>query len=90
MGRRDLFHRSRLLLDDITEGAPPPVAGSFRGAIASGALGGVVGLIVGLFANPGTAWFAVFELGVPAAILGGVVGFLAGAAAWVFGRGRTD
>jgi len=51
------------------------------GAAGAGLVGGVVGLIVGLFAYPPTAWFAVFELGVPAAILGGLIGLLAGAIA---------
>jgi len=44
-----------------------------RGSAAAGALGGVVGLILGLLANPPTAPFAVIEVGVPAAIAGGLV-----------------
>ena len=35
------------------------------GALAAGVIGGGVGLVVGLLANPATAWFAVFEIGVP-------------------------
>jgi riboflavin transporter FmnP len=42
-----------------------------------GVIGAIVGLVVGLLAYPPTAWFAVFELGVPAAIAGGVVGLVA-------------
>jgi hypothetical protein len=42
-----------------------------------GVIGAIVGLVVGLVAYPPTAWFAVFELGVPAAIAGGVVGLVA-------------
>jgi ABC-type uncharacterized transport system permease subunit len=40
-------------------------------------IGAIVGLIVGLNANPATAWFAVFELGIPAAIAGSLVGCIA-------------
>ena len=38
----------------------------------------VVGLIVGLHVYPPTAWFAVFELGVPAAIVGALLGLASG------------
>jgi hypothetical protein len=48
------------------------------GAIVMGAIGGLVGLILGLLAYPATAWFAVLEVGVPAAIAGGLVGSLVG------------
>lgn len=41
-------------------------------------IGGIVGLIVGLSAYPPTAWFAVFELGVPAGIACGLIGLVAG------------
>jgi hypothetical protein len=44
------------------------------GAASAGAVGGLVGLIIGLHAYAATAWFAVFELGVPSAIAGGFVG----------------
>jgi hypothetical protein len=44
--------------------------------VTAGVLGGAVGLVVGLDANPATAWFAVFELGVPAAFLGAWVGLV--------------
>ena len=43
-----------------------------------GVLGGVVGLVVGLVSYAPTAWFAVLEVGVPAAVLGLLVGLLAG------------
>lgn len=41
------------------------------------AVGGIAGLILGLGANPATAWFAVIEVGVPAGIAGALVGGLA-------------
>jgi hypothetical protein len=53
-----------------------------RGATAAGLVGGVVGLVVGLRVYPPTAWFAIFELGLPAAILGGIVGLASGAVAY--------
>ncbi|MGV8978211.1 MAG: hypothetical protein ACOH17_09220 [Cellulomonas sp.] len=45
---------------------------------AAGALGGVVGLVVGLRAYAPTAWFAIFEIGVPAALLGFLLGLVVG------------
>ncbi len=57
-----------------------------RGAAVAGLLGAVAGLIVGLSVHPATAWFAAFELGLPAAILGALVGCAAGAVATAFGR----
>ncbi|MGO9902939.1 MAG: hypothetical protein ACLP0J_25345 [Solirubrobacteraceae bacterium] len=41
-------------------------------------LGGIGGLTRGLEVRPATAWFAVFELGIPAAIVGGLVGLMGG------------
>jgi len=43
--------------------------------------GFLVGGTIGLDAHPATAGFAVFELGVPASVLGGFVGLVSGAAA---------
>ncbi len=56
---------------------PLPAQGAIIGACSGGMIGAIVGLVVGLLAYPPTAWFAVFELGVPAAIAGGVVGVIA-------------
>ena len=60
-----------------------PTAGTLErytltGLLVAGALGAVVGGVLGLFAYPPTAWFAVLEVGLPAAILGGMLGFLVG------------
>jgi hypothetical protein len=44
-------------------------------------VGGIVGLIIGLRVHPATAWFAIFELGMPATIVGGFVGAVSGAVA---------
>jgi len=48
------------------------------GALVLGALGAVVGLVLGLRAYVPTAWAAVLEVGVPAAYLGAVLGLLTG------------
>lgn len=44
-----------------------------------GALGGIAGLVIGLRVNPGTAWFATFEIGAPAAVVGFALGAVTGA-----------
>ncbi len=48
------------------------------GLVVAGVLGGLVGLALGLRAHPATAWFAVLEVGVPAAMAGAVLGALVG------------
>ena len=55
------------------------------GAASASVIGGIVGLVVGLFAYAPTAWFAIFELGVPAGVVGGIVG-LVGALILTAGR----
>jgi hypothetical protein len=52
-----------------------------RGAASAGLVGGVVGLVVGLRVYPPTAWFAIFEVALPASILGGLIGLSSGAVA---------
>jgi hypothetical protein len=49
-------------------GMPRSVRWAIVGAVSWGVIGAIVGLVVGLFAYAPTAWFAVFELGIPAAI----------------------
>jgi hypothetical protein len=41
-------------------------------------IGAVAGLVIGLIVFAPTAVFAVVELGLPATIIGGVIGLLAG------------
>ena len=60
------------------------------GSIVVGFLGALVGLILGLRAYPATAWFAVFEVGVPAGIAGAVVGAFVGVLAMVVRRAIHD
>ena len=52
---------------------PTTLRWAFVGGGATGLAGGVAGLVVGLEAYPPTAWFAVFELGVPAGLAGGLL-----------------
>lgn len=53
------------------------------GAILAGSVGAVAGLIVGLYAYAPTAWFAIFELGIPSAFAGAALGALAASVAIV-------
>jgi membrane associated rhomboid family serine protease len=48
------------------------------GLLAGLVLGAIGGLIRGLQVHPAMAWFAVFELAVPAAIAGALVGLVCG------------
>ena len=59
------------------------------GIVSMFAVGAIVGLVVGLDANPSTAWFAVFEAGIPAALLGGIVGILIGTVVYAVRRHRA-
>ena len=62
---------------------PPVLAAVLIGAVLLGGIGGAVGLVLGLLAHPPTAWFAVLEVGVPAAALGSLFGLI------VWGIART-
>jgi hypothetical protein len=57
---------------------PSPRRFALIGLLVFGITGAIAGLISGLFAYPPTAWFAVLEVGVPAAMLGALTGFLVG------------
>ncbi len=57
---------------------PLPTRFAVIGALVLGIAGGIGGLISGLFAYPPTAWFAVVEVGLPAAVLGGLAGCVVG------------
>jgi hypothetical protein len=59
-------------------GLPVLTRSVVAGAACVGVLGCVAGLVLGLLVHPPTAWFAVFELGIPAAIAGGIVGLMSG------------
>jgi hypothetical protein len=57
-----------------------PIWGRYAvvGGTSAGAAGALAGLVIGLLVYPPTAAFAVLELGLPAAVVGGVVGLAAG------------
>ena len=63
-----------------------PKRGAVVGAVLLGLLGSLVGLIRGLSVYPPTAWFALFEVGVPALIVGGLFGAIVGSVLRVLGR----
>lgn len=56
---------------------PSTTRWAVAGATLAGVIGGIAGLIIGISVYPPTAWFAVFEIGLPAAVAGGVLGLLA-------------
>lgn len=53
---------------------------SVRSGIVLGTVGAVAGLLVGLAAYPPTAWFAVLEVGIPAFVVGTLLGAAVGIA----------
>lgn len=57
----------------------PPLRFALIGAMTLGTAGAASGLTVGLFTYAPTAPFALVELGLPSAVLGGVVGCAVGA-----------
>ncbi|HEY3438590.1 MAG TPA: hypothetical protein VGK35_12960 [Actinotalea sp.] len=59
------------------------------GGVVAGVLGGVAGLIIGLRVYPPTAWFAIIEVGLPAAVVGALLGLLLGAVARETSRRRV-
>ncbi|WP_017935903.1 hypothetical protein [Nocardioides sp. Iso805N] len=52
------------------------------GAAALGTLGGIVGLVIGLHVYAPTAAVAILEVGMPAALTGGLLGLLSGSLVW--------
>ena len=55
--------------------APP--RWTLAGVCIAGSLGGIIGLLIGLHVYAPTAPVAMIELGLPAAVLGGIVGMAA-------------
>lgn len=51
-----------------------PLRWAGLGAAALGTVGAIIGLVVGLIVHPPTAFVAMLELGVPAMVVGGLVG----------------
>lgn len=67
---------------------PLPVRSGVVTALVLGALGGITGLAIGLRVYAPTAWFAAVEVGLPAAVLGGLVGSAVGAVVQLTRRRR--
>lgn len=63
---------------------PVPLRHAVIGAVVLGASGGLVGLAIGLRTYVPTAWFAILEVGVPAAFLGAVLGLVVGSLVYVY------
>ena len=68
---------------------PLPLRAGISCALVCGVLGGLCGLVLGLIAYPPTAWFAVLEVGVPAAFVGGLGGLVVGGLVWLARRARV-
>ena len=79
-GARD--HRLEIVSDGMSTFGPE--RGALIGAACLGVLGALAGLILGLLVHPSTAWFALFEVGLPATIIGALVGAIVGLAARAF------
>ena len=67
---------------------PSPARQAVSGAIILGSIGTLVGVVLGLVAYPPTAWAAAIEVGLPAAALGLIGGFVIGLFARVPPRAR--
>ncbi|GAA1924105.1 hypothetical protein [Nocardioides marmoribigeumensis] len=72
---------ARRAVSETLRALPVPLAYALVAATVSGTVGGGVGLVLGLRAYVPTAWFAVLEVGLPAAVLGAVLGLVAGSLA---------
>ena len=57
---------------------PIAIRGMAVGVVLLGGAGGLAGLLIGLRVHAPTAWFAVLELGLPAGLVGGLLGLAAG------------
>jgi len=66
---------------DALRASPQAIRWAVLGAASVGTVGAMVGLMVGLHVSLWTAPVAMIELGLPATIVGGVVGFVLGSLA---------
>ena len=77
-------------LRELLRELPVPLRHALIGAVTFGVVGGIVGLFLGLRAHAPTAWFAIFEVGLPAALLGVVLGAVLGSGVWVYHHARGN
>jgi len=92
LGRRTLAHWCH----DYRMRTPPWLAElpllqryAMVAALIAGIAGCVAGLVLGLYTYVPTAWFATFELGIPAALAGAVVGLVLGSVVLTYRRVRS-
>jgi uncharacterized protein YqgC (DUF456 family) len=71
-------------------GLPPTWGYAIEGAASVGLIGSTVGLVIGLCVNVPTAPFAVVELGLPATVLGGIAGLVAGGVVTLARRAKRN
>jgi hypothetical protein len=69
---------------------PIPLRYAVIGALVLGVPGALVGLAIGLWTYVPTAWAAIFEVGVPAAFLGAVLGLVIGSLVYVYDHVRDN
>ena len=69
---------------------PLPLRFAVLGALSLGALGTLIGLVVGWAVYAPTAWAAALEVGVPSVLLGAVVGLAVGSVRLRVLRGRES
>ena len=63
---------------------PVPLRHAVIGAVVLCVPGGIVGLLTGLGTYVPTAWFAILEVAIPAALLGAVLGLVVGSLVYVY------
>ena len=63
---------------------PVPLRHAVIGAVILGVPGGIVGFVTGLRTYVPTAWFAILEVGVAAALSGAVLGLVVGSLVYVY------
>jgi hypothetical protein len=59
---------------------PSPGNCAIAGMLLASAAGAIIGLVIGLHVYAATAWAAMFELGIPAAVVGAAAGLFVGCA----------
>jgi len=72
------MHKSVQAVQAQLQALPTVLRHAAVGAALVGVPTGVAGFVIGLFVHWPTAWAAALELGVPGALVGGVLGVLVG------------
>ena len=69
---------------------PIPLRHAVIGAVVLGVPGALAGLVIGLWTYVPTAWAAVFEVGLPAAFLGALLGLVSGPLVYAYHHVRDN